>query len=209
MRDAELVRAWLAARSLARGLPAPVADHGGWRVDSGQPDERRRFVFLEPIEGLRTLGAAIDEPCVALKLCCPGDALMALLPARWRLAPPAWMMARDAPAQPAAPMLPPGYGLAVERDGALWTARISDAGGALAAQGHAIEAEGLFVYDRIRTQDDHQRRGLGRALMQALGRCRRATTSRELLTATIAGRALYLTLGWRERTCYSTATIPM
>ena len=34
--DPTLVRGWLAARSLARGLPAPVADHGGWRVDTAR-----------------------------------------------------------------------------------------------------------------------------------------------------------------------------
>jgi hypothetical protein len=33
--DPQLLRAWLTARSVSRGLPAPVPDHGGWRVDVG------------------------------------------------------------------------------------------------------------------------------------------------------------------------------
>ncbi|HLY07000.1 MAG TPA: hypothetical protein VKR31_14740, partial [Rhizomicrobium sp.] len=40
--DPFLLESWLRARSLSRGLPQPVADSGGLRVDSGLPNETRR-----------------------------------------------------------------------------------------------------------------------------------------------------------------------
>lgn len=208
MVDEALVVAWLAARSLARGLPAPVADHGGWRVDSNQPRERRRYVFTAPCDGLRALGEAIDEPRVALKLCRPNDELFALLPPRWQLTSDidTRVMVRDE-APDSAPSLSPEYRAEIERDGDVIFARIT-MGDALAASGYAAEQGGVFVYDRIVTEEAHRRRGLGRALMALLGRARRSPGSREILTATAAGRALYLTMGWRDYSPYSTAMIP-
>lgn len=205
--DLELMRAWLAARSLARGLPMPVADSGGWRVDSGLPEEARRYLFVAPVDGIATLGAAIDEPFVALKLCGSTDDLLALLPPRWVISSESWVMVRDAmPGD--APTLPEGYCLTMETRGPAGQVTIVDAAGALAASGYCVEADGVFIYDRIRTQADHQRRGLGRAMLAALGRQRRSPASREILTATAEGRALYLTLGWRDYAPYSTAMIP-
>lgn len=208
MVDDALVGAWLAARSLARGLPAPVPDHGGWRVDSGQAEERRRHVFTAPCEGLRLLGQAIDEPWVPLKLCRPADDLFALLSPRWRLTSDAdtKVMTRD-DSPDAVPPLPPGYRATIDVAGEVTFARIM-AGEALAASGYAAEHGGVFVYDRIVTREAHRRNGLGRALMAMLGRARRSAASQAILTATPAGRALYLKLGWRDYSPYSTAMIP-
>lgn len=232
--DVPLMAAWLAARSLSRGLPAPVLDRGGVRVDTGHPDERRRYVFAESVEGLRELGHSIDEPFVPLKLCRPAEELLALLPPRWAISSNSWVMGRDGfydpfrnPAnagaqgsegnahnsglqrsQQYAENIPAGYTLAIEGDGPVWSARIVSDGGSLAASGYAAETDGVFIYDRIRTEPDHERRGLGRALMAALSRRRRDPASREILTATAAGRSLYLQLGWHDLAPYSTAMIP-
>jgi len=205
--DPGLAYGWLAARSLARALPAPVEDHGGWRVDSGQPSELKRYLFVEPVEGLRILGAAIDEPYVMLKLLRPADELMRLLPSRWHLSGLGWMMTRDG-ALPHGPELPPGYALDVDRLENIFVATIRDATGILAARGHAVEAGGVFVYDRIVTEEAHRRRGLGRLIMLALGRCRRSASAPELLVATESGRALYRTIGWRDLSSLATAAIP-
>lgn len=206
--DQPLMTAWAAARSLARGLPMPVADSGGARVDTGAADERRRYVFAEPGEGLRALGAAIDEPHVALKLCRPAGDLLALLPPRWRISARSWVMGRDAPAEGRPAPLPAGYRLAVEQQRGIACARIIDPAGRPVASGHAAEHGGVFIYDRIHVDEAHRRRGLGRALIAALAIRRRDPAAREVLTATAAGRALYLTLGWRDLAPYSTATIP-
>jgi GNAT superfamily N-acetyltransferase len=40
--------------------------------------------------------------------------------------------------------------------------------GALAANGCAAETKGVFIYDRIITEPEHRRKGLGHALMMAL-----------------------------------------
>ncbi|PZU09113.1 GNAT family N-acetyltransferase [Sphingomonas sp.] len=225
--DLPLMAAWLAARSLSRGLPAPVPDRGGIRVDTGHADERRRYVFAAPCEGLRELGRELDEPFVPLKLCCPAEELLALLPRRWTIssnswvmgrggfpgAPPASAMAADRDGEPGAG-LPPGYTLIVEGQAPVWFARIVAEDGMLAASGYAAQAasglvaesEAVFIYDRIKVDPAHGRRGLGRALMAALA-LRRDPALREVLTATAAGRALYLQLGWRDLAPYSTAVI--
>jgi GNAT superfamily N-acetyltransferase len=208
MVDGGLIVAWLAARSTARGLPQPVADHGGWRVDSGQPGERRRYVFTDPCEGLRELGQTIDEPLIALKLCRSNDELFGLLPDRWQLTSETdtKVMVRDGVSHSHTANLPPEYRLEVASTGAVTHARILR-NDTVAASGYAAEQDGVFIYDRIATDPAHRRLGLARAVMGALGEARRSPQSREILTATPAGQLLYLTLGWREYSPYSTAMI--
>lgn len=207
--DAGLIAAWLAARSMARDLPAPVPDRGGWRVDTGLPAETRRHVFAAACPGLVELGATIAEPRVLLKLAAPHAELAALLPPCWRLEPLAHVMTcADGFGAGGAPDLSGGYRLSVARDGDRAFARIAAPDGALAASGHAAERDGVFIYDRIVTEAAHRRRGLGRALMLALQRTRRSPAARQVLTATADGRALYASLGWQVHCPWSTAAIP-
>jgi GNAT superfamily N-acetyltransferase len=203
--DPVLVRGWLAARSLSRGLPAPVADHGGWRVDTGGPVERRRYVFAEAGPGLTALLATIAEPGVFVKLCADADTFRALLPPHWTITDANCMMVPERAAL-TPPVVPPGYRLATVRHGGVTHATIAAPDGGLAASGHAAELDGIFVYDRIVVDDAHRRRGLGRALMMALGGSCDAGT-RPVLTATAMGVALYTTLGWWIYAPYTTATI--
>jgi GNAT superfamily N-acetyltransferase len=63
------------------------------------------------------------------------------------------------------------------------------------------------VYDRIVTAPEHRRRGLGRALMHALGAARRSASSTQVLVATAEGMALYGTLGWELRSLFTTAAV--
>jgi hypothetical protein len=65
--DPQLVKGWLTARSVARGLPAPEPDHGGLRVDTALPNETRRYVFACPGDGLRQLAMAVVLPRIFLK----------------------------------------------------------------------------------------------------------------------------------------------
>ena len=202
----ELIGAWLGARSVARGLPAPVADHGGMRVDTGLPNEVRRYVFAGPVDGIRELAASIDVPHVPIKMCGPADQLLALLPSGWTLQPPGYLMTRQT-AGDAMPVLPAGYRVDMAIDGQVAAARIIAGDGALAASGYAAEHAGVFIFDRIATDAAHRRRGLGKALMAALGSTRRSSASQQVLVATEEGRALYATLGWRVLAPYSTAVI--
>ena len=184
-------------------MPAPVADRGGLRVDTGSESELSRWVFSEASLAITALTTGIQRPGHVVKLAGPRETLAALLAPGWRIESENQLMTRDAPA-PAEFALPPGYRWIKRRQQAVTHLRIVAADGLLAASGHVAQARGAFVYDRILTAPDHRRRGLGAAMMARLATFRTGD-AREVLTATPAGRALYLTLGWREVCAWSTA----
>jgi GNAT superfamily N-acetyltransferase len=203
--DPALILAWLQARSIARGLPMPVPDCGGWRVETGSADELRRFVFAGPVPGLAELGRRTRDPLIALKLCGPGDLMRMLLPADWRTEAPAYVMTCDALAASRTRLT--GYHPTLLRRGQVFEGRIESADGATAASGFAVEHGGVFIFDRIRTEPLHRRRGLASALMHMLAEARIARSSQYILVATEAGRALYEALGWRVLSPYTTARL--
>ncbi len=202
--DPALIAAWLHARSLARGLPLPVPDHGGWRVDTASPVETARHVFAAPGPGLVALGAAITAPRVLIKLAGTPEALLAALPPRWRIDTVSSVMA--GPGTPLVAPLPDAYRIEVEAKDAVVRVCAVTADGVDVASGRAARHDGVFIYDQIVTSTGHRRIGLGRAVMAALGAHRRAG-ERELLTATADGQALYTTLGWRVVSPWSTAAV--
>ena len=201
--DPDLLRRWLTARSVARGLPLPVADHGGLRVDTGQPGERCRHVYAGPSPAIHALALAITDPLTVIKMCGTGEQLLALMPPGWRLRQMGYLMIHEGAPMPPQP-LPAGYRLALTMEGAGTVARIVFDDGSVAASGYAIEHDGVFIFDTIETAATHRRRGLGKALIAALGATQRLATSRRVLVATEEGRALYLALGWRVLSPYAT-----
>lgn len=203
--ESGLLAAWLAARSIARGLPPPVPEHGGWRVDTGLPGEIRRHVFGGPVPGISALAASIHGPHIFIKMCGSGEQLLGLLPPRWQLLPGGFFMRHEGSLH--ASVLPAGYRLEVTTAQAITTARILSGDGGIAASGHAVEHAGVFVFDRIVTQAAHRRRGLGRVLIAALAARQRSGRARRVLVATGDGLNLYLSLGWHVQSLYSTATI--
>jgi GNAT superfamily N-acetyltransferase len=205
LADPGLLAAWLAARSIARGLPLPVSDHGGWRVDTGLAGEIRRHVFAGPVPGIRALAASIHGPHIFIKMCGTGQQLLELLPPGWQLCPGGFFMSHEGSLQ--APDLPAGYRLEVATSQAMTTARILTGDGGVAASGHAVEYAGVFVFDRIVTEAGHRRRGLGRALIAALAARQRSGSARRVLVATEDGSKLYASVGWHIESPYSTATI--
>ncbi|RNF86258.1 hypothetical protein EER27_02205 [Lysobacter psychrotolerans] len=80
--------------------------------------------------------------------------------------------------------------------------------GDLAASGYTAETADVCIYDRIETAQDHRRKGLGVAVMIALGAARRTLASPQLLVATEDGRNLYANLGWAVLAPFAAATIP-
>lgn len=202
-----LVTAWLCARSICRGLPLPVADRGGLRVDTDLPAEMRRWVFAQPCDGLRSVAREVTSPRHPIKLSGPAGELMAALPAGWQLQSPGYLMTCRTPTE-AARSLPPGHRLESARHGATAVARILAPDGSLAASGHAAEARGVFIYDRIVTAPEHRRKGLGNIVMNALKAHRTSASAPQLLVATDDGLGLYKTLGWTVISPFSTASIP-
>lgn len=204
--EAELLEGWLRARSIARSLPQPVPDRGGLRVDTGLPNELRRYVFAGPHHSIAELAREIDQPYIFIKMCGPMARLQSLVTPRWEPQVPGYLMTKD-PGPSPVPSLPPGYWLKLDNEFPLTTARIFAEDDTLAASGYAAEYEGVFVFDRIATAPAHQHQGLGAAIMAALTGAQQSQASRRLLVATEAGRALYATLGWKVRSLYSTVTI--
>ena len=201
----EVLEAWLSARSIARGLPLPIPDHGGFRVHTKSDAEVARWVFPKASYRLEHLARSISSPRYFLKLCGSASDLQAALPSGWMIHAPEYFM--QSTVQPPSGHLPDGYRSEVDRTGMVLAARIFSKSGALAASRYAADTNSVFVYDRIVTEPDHRRKGLGRALMQALHDARQQPRSRKLLVATEDGRALYSALGWETISPYCTASI--
>lgn len=201
-----LLEAWLAGRSGARGLPAPHAERGGYRVETASEKEIRRWVFPSALPAIRDLCAEIEGPCQPVKLCGEVRDLELLVPPGWSVAGGSAFMIADLAIE-AAP-LPADYVRFVRRDGAIVSGEIRTARGELAASGFAAETADAFVYDRIETDPAHRRIGLGRAVMGLLSECREVRSLPQLLVATREGERLYSALGWRSLSPYSTAVIP-
>lgn len=203
----ELLAGWLCARSIARGLPLPVPDSGGLRVDTGSALEARRYVFAGPAPEIRELAMSITTPRIFIKMLGPAERLLELVPPAWQLQPGGYVMIHDG--RPDVPLaLAAGYRVELTAEGYVTVARIFTVDGDLAASGYAAEYGGTFIFDRIIVEEAHQRRGLGRAMMAALGSAQRSLAARRVLVATDVGRALYSTFGWTVTSPLSTVLIP-
>ncbi|NML38086.1 GNAT family N-acetyltransferase [Chitinophaga sp. G-6-1-13] len=207
--DPHVVETWLKGWSLARELPLPIADHGGLRVDVGWPDQQRRYVFSALGPGLFHFANTIFQPAVFLKVCAPASLVRPVLPPRWEIQRPGFMMTCTLPVRPSHVQLPEGYSLSVDTASAGPIATIYAANGETAANGQLAIVDDYIIYDRIATTPAHQRRGLGSAVMTALTIEAVSRGIRKgILVATPAGKALYETLGWKMYSLYTTAVIP-
>jgi GNAT superfamily N-acetyltransferase len=200
-----LATAWITARSVARGLPMPVEDHGGYRVDTGTEAEVCRWVYPAMSADIAPLLRAIKGPRHFVKLFGPPADLAAVLPTNWRIHPPNHFMIAGQPHEARA--LAAGYTLSLSVSGPVACASISAPDGSCAAEGFGANAAGVFIYDRIVTAPAHRRLGLATAILTALATTKTSADAPELLVATDDGRALYTQLGWTMIGPYSTASI--
>jgi GNAT superfamily N-acetyltransferase len=205
--DPELVFAWQTAHSIARGSPQPVHDRGGFRVDTHSEKELKRWVFPRQCDGLRAIAHDIAAPRHYLKLCGSNEELRGALPGQWEVLAENYFMAATVTTVDTRP-LPDGYRMELHQAGPVSRACVIAPDGDLAASGCAAEAADVFIYDRIETAQDHRRKGLGIAVMIALGTARKSRVTRQLLVATEDGRNLYASLGWTVLAPLATATIP-
>ena len=204
--DPELVALWVRGWALARETAPPTPHADGHRVEVGWPNQARRFVFPTLSDEIRRLGSGVDEPFVFLKACAPPEALRGVLDEPWSVADPSYMMTLADLDRPT-PLAPLGYQLEIQA-GPSGPIAVVTSSGDIAASGRVAVVGDLAVYDRIVTDPDHQRRGLGAVVMAALGRAARDLGARRgALVATEAGRGLYESLGWRLHSLYATAVI--
>lgn len=207
--DPGLIARWADAWAISRGAAMPVRRDGALYIHVGSPEQVGRYIFADlDAEAIRALAAKIDQPLLYLKVCVPGELVAPLLPPRWELAPPGYMMTAplsvmlDRPAPIAS-----GFALRIETQDGIVFASIRDAAGEEAARGRIVPIGDLVVFDRIRTAEAWQRRGLGNAIMRALSIEADALGIRDaMLCATPAGRELYTALGWSLHSDYTTAS---
>lgn len=205
--DLALLERWLNGWSRSRGLPLPVPDRGGLRVDVGWPDQLRRHVFVDAGAPLQACAAGVDAPHVFFKAAVDSPTLRRALPSRWSIEAPRFLMACTGPmAGPASlpdPLIPT---LTVEHGA--YVIALHDADGAMAATGRITFDAGTAVYDRIETAPAHRRNGLASYIMLALDDLAiQSDVTERLLVATSEGATLYRHLGWHHVAPFSTATL--
>ena len=201
--DLEWLGAWIAGRALARGLPTPFRDRGGWRAEVGTDTEKRRWLFDSLNADVLALASEIEEPGLNIRVFCESDVLQAALPPGWKVGAPSYAMVATVACRERA--IPAGFRLDAQYDSSCAHVTILTDAGELAASGHAGIGPDAFVYDRIRTMPEYGRLGLGTAVMHALAKSLPHPALPQLLMATEAGRMLYETLGWQIVSPYASA----
>jgi GNAT superfamily N-acetyltransferase len=209
--DPDLIARWADAWAISRGAAMPVARHGGLYIHVDQPDQIGRYIFAQlDADAIRPLAASIGRSLLYLKICAPADAVRPLLPHDWEIATPGYMMTAPLSVMlDRAPAFPAEFELRITYSNSITFAHILGAAGEEAARGRIVAVDDLIVFDRIRTADQYQRRGLGSAIMRALAaKARQSGIKEAMLCATPAGRELYTSLGWSLHSDYTTASLP-
>ncbi|MEV4167714.1 GNAT family N-acetyltransferase [Nonomuraea sp. NPDC049709] len=217
------VRAWVEGWVISRNAPSPVREPWGLRVDVGLPGHVARHVVAAPTpETLQHLTATLTTPGTWLKLCAPPEAVAPLLPPRWAVQDPEFMMtapltraattaapAADTSAAAAATAgAPSGYTLAVTTRSGVTAVRLLTAAGEVAARGQYAVAGRTAVVDQVETAGNHRRRGLGTVVMRTIAAGAASMGARTgVLVATAQGQALYETLGWTLHTPMTAAVL--
>ncbi|MFI5624974.1 GNAT family N-acetyltransferase [Nocardioides sp. NPDC051685] len=196
----DLVARWARGWAYARGFPRPAAVPGGVRLEVGEPGRRVEWVATDEagtLAGLVDTARATPEAWLSVVTEWPAGVRPwfiegGLTPNEAEEA----MMSIDL-AEHAARDLPEGYRAEVARDGGVITVAVR-AGEAAAAGGTIAVIGADAVADRIQTDPDHRRRGLGGAVMSLLvSAAREAGAVHGLLVASEMGEPLYAGLGWR------------
>jgi GNAT superfamily N-acetyltransferase len=196
--DADLTTRWAEGWTVSRGTPPPLPTRWGLRIEVGAPNQLRRHVLLDPdpAAAASELAASVGEPLTWIKAAVAPEALRPALGADWSQDDPGWLMAWDV--APAAVRVPEGYTVATEFAEAVTRVRVLAADGSLAARAQYGHGDGFGVVDQVRTEAEHQRRGLGSLVMGTLANVAHEDGARtSILGASVEGRALYEALGWK------------
>lgn len=101
------------------------------------------------------------------------------------------------------------YSLKVIENKPSFTAKIMYRETEQAAIGRLIIIDGLAVYDRIRTESSHRRKGLATLMMKSLESIALSKgITAGILVATSQGKLLYESLGWEMYSAYTSVLIP-
>lgn len=203
----DLVARWARGWAYARGFPRPAAVPGGVRVEVGEPERRVEWVTTDApdtLAGLVDTVRATPEAWLSVVTDSPAGVRPWFVEGGLTVSETDEALMAIGLADHASRPLPEGYRVEVERRGGVITVtvRSDDAGdtddSGAAARGTIAVIGADAVADRIVTDADHRRRGLGAAVMSLLvSAAREAGAVRGLLVASEMGEALYAGLGWR------------
>jgi len=193
----ELAAGWVDGWVVSRGTSSPAATPWGLRVQVGVPRQYARYVMLEAREQIvRDLVSRVRTPSVWLKAFVEPSVLKPWLTPAWSEDAPAYLMATDLNAERVS--VPGGYSVdSVSCDGVIRVV-VSSVDGSIAAKGQVGIAGDRGVVDQVSTEPAHQRRGLGTVVLRSLANLAiEAGAGTGILGATVEGRALYESLGWK------------
>ncbi|MEU0315053.1 GNAT family N-acetyltransferase [Nocardioides sp. NPDC006273] len=194
----ELVSRWARGWAYSRGFPRPEAVPGGVRIDVGEPGRRVEWVATdapETLAGLVDTARATPEAWLSVVTDSPGSVRPWFAEGGLQADGEEALMSIDLAAH-GSRELPEGYRAEVAREGGVIFVTVRS-GEAVAATGRVAVIGADAVADRIQTDPEHRRRGLGGAVMARLvSAAREAGAVRGLLVASEMGEPLYARLGW-------------
>lgn len=200
---------WLKGWSLSRELPLPVVYKSGFRINVDDEKQKIRYVFSELNDDFIQLSQSINEPWVYLKVCTSADEIRNVIPDKWELQPQGYMMCCFGPMSIPEVRLHDDYQIDYHHDHSTYIVKITTKNGEPASIGRVILVDDLAVYDRISTENNHQRKGLATFLMKELEKIALSKgIDRNFLVATEQGKSLYKQLGWKIYSLYTSIVIP-
>lgn len=190
-------RAWVAGWVVLHGSPRTVPEPWGLRIEVGAPGHAVRHVLLDADDAaIRALAASVTVPTTSIKGFAESADLARLLTPDWTPDRPHFLMASTLPS--AGMRIARDYTITVEHARGVTYARVLAGDGSVAARGQVAATGETCVFAEIATEPEHQRRGLGSAVMTALtSAAMDLGATSEILGATVPGRALYEALGWQ------------
>lgn len=206
----EWVEKWLTGWSVSRDLPLPEPWESGYKVKVGEEMQKERYVFPQLNNDFIRLARSVSEPWIHLKVCAAYEEFRDLIPGRWKLQPQGYMMKCSGRMKTSSGRIGTDYSLKVtENKPYSFTVKIMYRETEQAAIGRLIIIDGLAVYDRIRTESSHRRKGLAAQIMKSLESVALSQgITAGLLVATAQGKHLYESLGWEMYSVYTSVLIP-
>lgn len=205
----QLLPVWVNGWTTLRDLQRPeILPGGAMRVKVGLPDQRVRYVMAGDDPAMvKELANKLFDPATWLKVCAARELIAPLLPPRWTLSDPRYFMHHQCLVHSTL-NTPAGYMLHLGDTGRILNAAVSMSDGTVVAKGRITTVGQHAIFDLIDTAPAHQRKGLGRLIMQSLANESMARGAKEgILVATEQGKMLYNTLGWQVVSSYTSACI--
>jgi GNAT superfamily N-acetyltransferase len=202
--DDELLRTWISGWSACRGYEPQSDGQGTAVVLTDQGGQTEQFLFEPPLDLFRETATGVrEDPLRVLtvvtnrmqELIDVAEAHHLRVTDRRQS-----LMSVDMHGQDVEDPRPPGdeFTLARESEGSCRRVTVH-AGDVVAARGSVSVVGDYAVYDRIVTEEDFRRRGLGSYVMRALTAVvLEDDVTTGLLMASADGRALYEFLGWQH-----------